>query len=61
MIHFLSVLSAIKFYDESFLQTHKIDDVIPQRLLAAEFVTIQLPETKPLPQCPLDIVGFRRS
>ena len=49
MIQFWSVLAAINFYDESFLQTHKIDDVIPQRLLAPKFVTIHLPETKPLP------------
>jgi len=49
MIHFLSVLAAINFYDESFLQTHEIDDVIRQRLLAAKFVTIHLPETKPPP------------
>jgi hypothetical protein len=31
------------------LQTHEIDDVIRQRLLAAKFVTIHLPETKPPP------------
>jgi len=49
MIHFLSVLSAVQFYDESLLQTHEIDDVIQQRLLAPKFITIHLPETKPPP------------
>ncbi len=49
MIHFLSVLSAVQFYDQSLLQTHEIDYVIPQRLLSPKFITIHLPETKPLP------------
>jgi hypothetical protein len=41
VICFVTVLSAIKFYDELFLQTHKIDDVISERLLAPKLAMIQ--------------------
>ena len=49
------MLSAVNFNDQSFFQTDKIDDVVPQRLLAAKFITINLPETKLPPEQPLDI------
>ena len=42
--YLLTVLSAIDLYHHSFFQTDKIDDVAPQRLLAAKFVSIYLPE-----------------
>lgn len=46
----LSMLSAINLDNQSPLQTHEIDDLPAQRLLTAEFTTLDLPVAKPLPK-----------
>jgi len=49
VIRLLSMLPAVHFDNQPCFQTYKIDDVVSQRLLASELVTIDLPETKLLP------------
>lgn len=55
IICLLSVLSAIKFDNQSLLQAYEIDDVASQRLLATKFATVKLPITKLLPEQSLGI------
>ena len=50
IVRFVSVLPSIKFYNEPLLQTHKIDDVVTERLLAPKLVIVNLPQAEPLPE-----------
>jgi hypothetical protein len=55
VIFLLHVLSAVEFDNQSLLQAYEIDDVAPQRLLAAKLATVKLPITKLLPEQSLGI------
>jgi len=58
------VLAAIEFDNDSLLQADKVDDVAPQRLLAAELAAFNLPHSDPMPKqllCVRGVVAKRAS
>jgi hypothetical protein len=50
IIRVFRMLSAINFNHQPFFQAHIIDNILPHWLLPAKFKTVNLPETKLLPE-----------
>jgi len=51
----ISVLAAVKLYDQESLEAHEVENVISKRVLSAKFAILDLSATEALPKQALSV------